>query len=123
MVFNIDAVGGISSKINNKIVCECDKNNKPASNNKESLKYTQMLASLVNKYSPLEAVLGNTYGSDYMPFQDEGFIITGLYEFNQSPFAHAPDDTVKNVDIQYIYQVARVATGAVLHFSDSLENR
>jgi hypothetical protein len=120
LVFNIDAVGGVSSKKNDKIVCESDQNNNPAVNNEQSLIYTQLLASYMQKYSALKTSLGKTYASDYMPFQSKGYIITGLYEFNQSPYAHTLEDVLLNVDIQYIYEVAKGAIGAVLNFSGAI---
>ncbi len=121
LVFNIDAVGGVSSKINNKVVCESDQDNYPDTNNTESLIYSNLLASCIEKYSNLQVVMGKTYSSDYMPFQDKGYIITGLYEFNQSPYAHTSNDNLENVDIQYIYQIARGALGASLIFSNCNE--
>ena len=116
LVFNIDAVGGVASKTNDKVVCESDKNNNPSTNNYKSFEYTKLLAVNMENYSNLQTVFKSTYSSDYMPFQNKGYVITGLYEYNQSPYAHSSKDNIENVDVQYIFQIARGALGASLCF-------
>jgi len=118
LVFNIDAVGGVANKTNDRVVCESDKNNNPSTNNYKSNEYTKLLASNMEKYSNLKAVFKSTYASDYMPFQYKGYVITGLYEFNQSPYAHTSRDIIENVDVNYIFQMAKGALGASLSFAN-----
>ena len=116
LVFNIDQVGGIAGDINDTITCEQDEEF-PSSNNSQSAQFTQQLMTCVELYSDLGTNLGEAYGSDYVPFQEEGFVVTGLYEFNESPYPHSPDDTLENVDFNFIHQVAKATMGALCHFA------
>ena len=116
LVFNIDQVGGTTGEVNNKITCERDES-APYSNNGASNLATQQLMQLVSLYSPLQAQLAHAYGSDYMPFQSNGEIITGFYESNVSPYPHSSSDTSANLDPVYVYNVAKAAVGATQHFA------
>lgn len=116
MVLNIDEVGGVAGKINNTINCEKDVSN-PNSNNAASETITQQLMNCVTLYSPLQTNLSSAYASDYMPFQANGEIITGLFEFNESQKPHTIGDTYVNMDPVYVYNVGKATLGAVQHFS------
>ena len=117
VVFNIDQVGGVAGQVNNTITCERDTNNSPSTNNAASNAITQELMNCVSLYSPLQTNLSYAYGSDYMPFQSNGEIITGFYEFNESTAPHTSADIYSNMDPVFVYNVAKAALGAVQHFA------
>ncbi|WP_316930950.1 M28 family peptidase [Epilithonimonas caeni] len=117
LVLNIDEVGGIKGQTNDTITCERDENTNPSSNNSASNTFTQQLISCVTLYSPLKTNLSYAYASDYMPFQANGEIITGLFEYNETPYAHTVNDKYSNLDPVYIYNIAKATTGAVQHFA------
>lgn len=117
VVFNIDQVGGVAGEVNNTITCERDTNNSPSTNNAASSTITQQLMNCVALYSPLQTNLSYAYGSDYMPFQSNGEVITGFYEFNESNKPHSTGDTYVNMDPVFVYNVAKAALGAVQHFA------
>ena len=117
LVFNIDQVGGVAGQVNNTITCERDTNNSPSTNNAASNAITQELMNCVSLYSPLQTNLSYAYGSDYMPFQSNGEIITGFYEFNESNVPHTSADIYSNMDPVFVYNVAKAALGAVQHFA------
>jgi len=71
----------------------------------------------VTLYSNLKTNLSYAYASDYMPFQSNGEIITGLFEYNETPYAHTVNDKYINLDPVYIYNIAKATTGAVQHFA------
>lgn len=121
LVLNIDQVGGVAGETNNTITCERDED-WPNSNNNDSQIVTGQLANLMELYSSLNTEISNAYGSDYVPFQEEGYIITGLYETNESPFPHSPDDTFENMDPDFVYQVAKGSLGALCFFAKAYEN-
>ncbi len=116
LVFNIDQVGGVAGETNDTITCERDESN-PGGNNSQSAQFTNQLMNCVELYSDLETNLGEAYGSDYVPFQEEGYVVTGLYEYNESPYPHSPDDTLEHVDFNFIHQVAKASMGALCHFA------
>ena len=117
VVFNIDQVGGVAGEVNNTITCERDINNTPSTNNAASNTVTQELMNCVGLYSPLQTNLSYAYGSDYMPFQSNGEVITGFYEFNESTRPHSASDTYANMDPVFVFNVTKAALGAVQHFA------
>ena len=117
LVFNIDEVGGESALVNDTIVCERDEDNNPSSNNAASYAKTAELATCMELYSDLDTMIDYAYASDYVPFENNGEIITGLFEYPYSPHPHSPSDYIVNMDVDYLYQVIKGALGAALHFS------
>jgi len=116
LVFNIDEVGGIAGQNNDTIFCDRDQSS-PNYNNSASQQITQELANCVTLYSPLQTDFDPAYASDYVPFQENGEIITGFYEHNISPYPHSTQDVLANMDPVYVYNVAKAAVGAAQHFA------
>ncbi|ALR30296.1 leucyl aminopeptidase [Chryseobacterium sp. IHB B 17019] len=116
LVFNLDQVGGKIGNINNAIKCESDQAGLPG-NNAQSLTFTQQLATCTTLYSPLLSVMSNAYSSDYVPFEQNGDIITGFYENIRSYNEHTVNDTFANVDPTYVFNVGKAAVGALQHFA------
>lgn len=119
LVFNIDEIGSVAGMVNDKIVCERDLF-APTSNNAASNVVTTELMTCTELYSPLKAELSYAYGSDYMPFQENGEVITGFFEHYYSPYAHTTQDLLINLDTVYVYNVAKAAIGAMLHFATAV---
>lgn len=120
LVFNIDEVGGVSGENNDTITCERDERS-PNSNNAESAAMTTILANSIELYTDLNTQIAEAFASDYIPFENNGQIITGLYETNVTPFSHGPNDTLANMDPDYLTEVVKGALGATLHFADARE--
>ncbi|MGC4129600.1 MAG: M28 family peptidase, partial [Bergeyella sp.] len=116
LVFNIDEVGGVAGETNNTIYCDRDESS-PSSNNAASYQITQELANCTELYSPLETDFDPAYASDYVPFQQNGEVITGFYEHNISSYPHTAQDVLANMDPVYVYNVAKAAVGAAQHFA------
>ncbi len=116
LVFNIDEVGGVNGASNTTIVCEEDRSSPPA-NNSASSAATQTLATCIELYSNLNTEISYAYASDYIPFENNGEIITGLYEKNETPYAHTANDLLINMDPYYLYQMTKGSLGAALEFS------
>lgn len=125
LVFNLDQVGGVAGLTNDTITCERDLST-PTTNNAASNTITNELITCVGLYSPLNTNLSYAYASDYMPFEDNNEVITGFYETNESTHPHSATDLLVNMDPVYNFNVAKAATGAMLHFAiastASLEN-
>lgn len=116
LVFNMDQVGGKASNNNTTIYCDVDQSN-PTSNNAASQSVTSQLATCTTLYSPLQTAYDPAYSSDYVPFQLNGEIITGFYEYTRSYVEHTVNDTYVNVDKTYVKNVAMAAVGAIQHFA------
>lgn len=120
LVFNIDEVGGVNGMSNDTIVCERDTGS-PSSNNAASTIATNTLATCMALYSNLNTEISYAYASDYMPFENNGIIITGLYEKNESPVNHTANDNLANMDPTYAYEVTKGALGAALEFAEAYD--
>lgn len=116
LVFNIDEVGGRADMTNDTITCERDTGS-PTMNNADSNTITNELIKCVGLYSPLNTFLSYAYASDYMPFEDNNEVITGFFEKNETPHRHTATDLLINMDPVYVYNIAKAATGAMLHFA------
>ncbi|KIA90804.1 M28 family peptidase [Kaistella jeonii] len=127
LVLNLDEVGGVAGMTNNKVIAEKDGtptyptngtySTYPSSNNAAStIKTTELKNSMLN-YSNITPVDGYIERSDYMPFEKEGYVVTGLYEFNESNKPHTANDTYVNMDPVYVYNIAQGIVGAIQHFS------
>jgi len=116
LVFNLDQVGGKLGNLNSKIICERDTSGQ-SGNNAASNTITQQLATCTTLYSPLQTSISNAYSSDYMPFEQKGYVITGFYEYTRSYTEHTVNDTFANVDPVYVFKVAKAAVGAMQHFA------
>ena len=117
LVLNIDEVGGVADLTNDTITCERDTNNSPSTNNAVSSEMTDQLIACVGLYSPLNAHLSYAYASDYMSFQSNNEIITGLFETNETDHKHTNTDLLIYMDPVYNYNVAKVLIGATMHFA------
>lgn len=116
LVFNIDEIGGRSGIINDTVVCERDQSS-PSSNNAASAAATIVLANCIELYSNLNTEISYAYGSDYVPFENNGEIITGLFEKNESTVRHTANDLLVNMDPVYVYEVTKGALGAAMEFA------
>lgn len=116
LVFNIDQVGGQLGNTNNTITCEKDISG-ISGNNAASATATQELAVCTGLYSPLQTHISNAYSSDYIPFENKGYTITGFYEYIRSENEHSPEDNFANIDPVYVFNVGKAAVGALQHFA------
>jgi len=116
LVFNIDEVGGVAGEINNTITCERDEW-PPNGNNAASAAFTDTLASLTEMYSSLNTSISYAYGSDYVPFMNNGYVVTGFYEYNESPYPHSINDSLSNLDPDYVFEVTKASLAASAYFA------
>jgi len=116
VLLNIDEVGGVAGEVNNTITCERDLST-PTANNSQSNSFTNQLIACYGLYSPLSTFLDRAYASDYMSFQSNGEIICGIFEKNETPYKHTANDLLVNMDPVYVWNVAKGAIGATLHFA------
>lgn len=120
IVYNIDEVGGVAGMVNDIVVCERDES-APSYNNAESWAFTDTLVALTEIYSSLEPAISYAYGSDYVPFQTNGEIITGIFEDNYSPWAHTVHDSLCNLDMDYVFEMAKISVAATMFFAGAYD--
>jgi aminopeptidase YwaD len=118
LVFNIDCVGGRNGEVNSIIIAERDED-PPNANNLDSELYTDTLCTLVSLYSDLGTHITHAWATDYIPFMEVGYVITGLYEYNANYYCHGPNDIIANLDTAYFFQVARASIAGGLYFAEA----
>ena len=119
LVINLDQVGGLASKANTKLYHDKDQSS-PTSNNAAAATAVQELANCTLLYSPLSVEYDNAENTDYVPFQQNGEIITGYFEYEggyNNPYVHTVNDLYANMDPVYVFNIGKAAIGAVQHFA------
>jgi aminopeptidase YwaD len=110
-VFNIDMIGGFSEMKHQTIVCEEDRSY-PETNNSRSKALNAELEKIITEYTTLDTYIGGAFSSDYIPFQDKGHVILGLYEYRGqegNPNYDNSSDTFENVHQDYFFEAAKGA--------------
>lgn len=119
VVVNLDQVGGLATKANTRLYHDRDQSN-PTSNNAAAAIAVQELANCTSLYSNLTPDFTRAENTDYMPFQQNGEIITGYWEYEggyNSPYVHTANDLLVNMDPVYVFNIGKAAVGAIQHFS------
>ncbi len=119
LVINLDQVGGLATKANTKLYHDKDQSN-PTSNNAAAAIAVQELANCTLLYSPLAVDFDPAESTDYVPFQQNGEIITGYWEYEggyNNPYVHTANDKLINMDPVYVFNIGKAAVGAVQHFA------
>lgn len=119
IVVNLDQVGGLATKANTKLYHDRDQAS-PTSNNAAAAIAVQELANCTLLYSPLNVDFDPAESTDYVPFQQNGEIITGYWEYEggyNNPYVHTANDLLVNMDPVYVYNIAKAAVGSIQHFS------
>jgi len=117
LMLNLDQLGGTLGQNNTRIKCERDEDDNPSMNNVLSSLKTDTLGRLINLYTTLIPVRSKAYGSDYMPFQNAGYVITGLYQESVDPNYHSANDKLENMDIASTTEVIKGAVASTLYFA------
>ncbi len=117
LMLNLDQLGGTNGEDNSKIKCERDEDASPSVNNALSWLKTDTLANLMSLYTNLTPIISNAYSSDYIPFEAQGHIITGLYQASTDNNNHTSKDVTANMDIEATTEVIKGALAATLYFA------
>jgi hypothetical protein len=117
LMFNIDQLGGSKDKDNRRIVCERDEDTSPSVNNIASFLKTDTLTRMIELYTTLIPVIGLVERSDYVPFEELEYVVTGLYQESDDEFNHSARDLVSNMDTEATTEVIKGALAATLYFS------
>ena len=117
LMFNLDQIGGAITSNNTTIVCERDEDDSPINNNEMSYRKNDTLARLVYLYTTISPILGRAERSDYVPFEDVGLVVIGLYQNTPNSHYHNATDITANIDIPALKEVIKGAVAATLYFS------
>jgi aminopeptidase YwaD len=114
-VLNIDMIG---EGAGNTFLCERD--DSFSSFNNYSYRFADTLFELIKVYSTLTPVFSSAYGSDYIPFRQEGFVIVGLTQNDSiQDRGNTLSDSLAYINLNYYHQSASAFIGAVYYFGIS----
>ncbi len=115
VLVNLDMVG---HHIPDKPVCivERDHGNKVLTNDQSSEEFAEVVEEIANLYTGLRTKPGPIYDSDYMPFEELGYTVIGLYDGGAEayPYYHTSLDESKYVDNDYTIEVAKLVLVTLL---------
>ncbi len=117
-VINLDQIGGtIGEEGNDKIYCERDEITTPSENDALSSRITDTIFNLAKLYTSLTPVVSGAFSSDYIPFQEKGHVITGLYQYGRNPYVHTIADSAYRIDTLSFKEASKLAAASVMHFA------
>jgi len=111
-LLNLDMVGYPDA--NDTIIVERDLGNAVPDNDAASQAWGDVIGALAAAYTSLSVMFGDIWGSDYVPFEEVGYVVAGLWESGNYPTYHTDDDTPDDLDYPYLTDVAKLALATVL---------
>jgi hypothetical protein len=111
-LINLDMVG--YPPADGSIVVEYDTGNLVPGNDLESQNFGNTMAQMAADYSGTPVQFGPIYGSDYMPFETRGYVVTGLFEGEGNQHYHDSSDTADTVNYPYVAEAARITLATLL---------
>jgi Zn-dependent M28 family amino/carboxypeptidase len=90
--------------------------NRVSSNDNDSETFAHSMEEVASVYTNLTAIKGPIYGSDYCPFENRGYVVTGLYDEGQdnNPHYHSSNDLPSDLDMGYITSVTKLIVATIL---------
>lgn len=108
-LINLDMVGYCPSS---RRVCiiERDVGNVISTNDQGSEQSAQNVERIAKAYTNLHTKPGPIYDSDYMPFEELGFVVNGVYDggAEEYPHYHTSADEAKQVNEEYVTEVTKM---------------
>lgn len=112
-VFNLDQIG--YPPPDRALYVDRDEGNRDKQNDAASAALVARIQEIAKTLVKVPTRVDPTYGSDYMPFEAAGYVITGLYEAGKNyPDYHKSTDTFDKVDFAYVHDMARLALATLL---------
>ena len=115
LVFNLDEVGYPDKA--KSLFLDRDEGGVPA-NNAASAKLVARLEALAKAVVKVPTKIDPVEASDYVPFEQLGYVVTGLYEGeSRYPHYHKSTDTPDKVDFVYVTDMARLTLAFLLDYA------
>jgi Zn-dependent M28 family amino/carboxypeptidase len=115
LLINLDMVGHPVDAEKRTIVIERDEGNATTANDAASGTFAAAMAQAAAAYTSLKVKAGKIYDSDYMPFEQRGYVCVGAFDGSTvAPFYHSVNDTLDKVDTGFCAEVARMVVATVL---------
>jgi Zn-dependent M28 family amino/carboxypeptidase len=113
LVVNLDMVGWQNPANPDSIEVQRDIINAKPENDEASRQAALRLESAATA-NGLKVVRGNIKRSDYMPFEELGFVCIGLFEGNGNPNEHTTGDVIGTIDFDHLVRVTQTLADFLL---------
>jgi len=111
-VFNLDQIG--YPPRDRALYVDRDESGR-RENNAASAALVRKVQELARTVVRVPTRVDPAYGSDYIPFEQQGHTIVGLYEAGKDyPAYHRSDDTIEKVDFAYVTDMTRLCLATLL---------
>jgi Zn-dependent M28 family amino/carboxypeptidase len=117
-VINLDMVGHPPPLNQKQVIIERDIGNAVLSNDKDSKVFAKIIEQMAMDYAGLQMLAGPIYSSDYMPFEELGYVVAGLFDGgNTHSSYHSKNDIPSNLNMGYIASVTKTVLATILYES------
>jgi len=118
VMLNLDMLGWRPPDPNMPMIVEYDQGNAVPSNDAAAEAVGRMLAEVAAEYSTLNTAHTDIWGSDYMPFEAEGFTAVGLYDGGVADPRYGTSRDIPDVlDYGRLEQATRIVTAGVARYA------
>ena len=114
-MLNFDQLGGTIGEDNSRVYCERDEK---TSNFFLSTILTNKISTNYILYSNLNPETGSAFLSDYIPFMDSGYVISGIYQYADYPYYHTSQDLLKHIDLNTLKETVKGALAAIIYLAE-----
>jgi Zn-dependent M28 family amino/carboxypeptidase len=112
LVFNVDQIGYPPK--DRALFVDRDEGGR-RENNAASAALVERVRALARDVVKVPTRVDPAYGSDYIPFEQAGYVITGLYEAGKDyPAYHSTRDTIDKVDFAYLTDMTRLCVASLV---------
>ncbi|MFM9946254.1 MAG: M28 family peptidase [Bacteroidia bacterium] len=115
-MLNLDQLGGTIDGDNSGVKCERDE---VSFKKTESNLIALSMAKIYSLYTNLSPIISPAYLSDYLSFRDSGYIISGVYQSANFPFAHSESDLLKYVEFNSLNSTVKGVLAFVIYHSQA----
>lgn len=114
-MLNMDMIGHPIDADRVEVMVESDEGNRRKENDAQSKDYAERMIRAAADYTRLKPKAGPLYGTDYMPFEAEGFVCLGVFDgADKKPFYHTEEDAPDVVDPEYAAEVVRMVLATAI---------
>ena len=118
-MLNMDMIGHPTDKNKVEVMVESDRGNRRPENDARSKAYADRMIVAATTFTRLVPKPGPLYGTDYMPFEAEGFACIGVFDgADKAPFYHTDEDAPDVVDFEYAAEVVRMVLATALEIAN-----
>ncbi len=114
VVINLDMIAYQDRTRRGHVIVEYDQGNRHPGNDAAAKAYGLLMAQAAADYTSLTVEHTDIWNSDYIPFEAKGFACIGVYEAGDNPSYHQSTDTVNNVDMLHLEEVAKMVLATIL---------